>query len=182
MVAVRRLAWVGLVMAMVGMLGNASGIVAQEGSPAVEQPRSGALDLLDEYVSALNAHDPEVVAGYYAGDAVVTQAVYEGNTFTGREEIAGWIGDNLAGLPDLQVSVVSAVEDENRLVWECVYVGAYTGQFPGAPVGEGQPLELRGISVMDLENGEISRETIYYDNLSFLTQIGAMGGATPAAN
>ncbi len=174
---------VGLILAMAGMVGTLSGVTgAQESTPAIKDQETGTVELLDGYVAALNAHDGQEVAGYYAEDAVVTQAVYEGNTFTGRDEIARWIGDNVAGLPDLDVSVVSVTGADDRLVWEWVYWGAYTGQFPGAPAGEGQTVELRGVSVMELEDGEIVRETLYYDNLSFLTQIGVMGAATPAAN
>jgi steroid delta-isomerase-like uncharacterized protein len=145
--------------------------MAQETMPAV----------LEGYVAALNAHDPEAAAGAYREDAVVEQAVLHGNMFTGREEIAGWVGDNLAGLPDLRVTVGSVTQQDDRLVWEWTYAGAYTGQFPGAPEGSGQPVELRGVSVMTLDGDLIARETLYYDNQSFLTQIGVEGGATPAS-
>lgn len=148
---------------------------------AVEQ-EMGAVELLDGYVASLNAHDAQATAGYYAEDAVVTQAVHEGNTFTGREEIADWMGDNFAGLPDLVVSVVSVTAEDDQLAWEWVYSGTYTGQFPGAPVGGGQSIELRGVSVMELVDDDIVRETLYYDNLAFLTQIGVLEKATPAAD
>jgi len=177
MQSVQCLIRVGLILAMVGIGGNASWMVgAQDGTHVATS------DLLDGYVAALNAHDAEDAARFYAEDAVVTQAVHEGNTFTGRDQIAGWIGDNLGGLPDLDVAVVGVVEEDDRLAWEWIYRGTYTGQFPGVPDGSGQPVELRGASVMEMQDGKIVRETLYYDNLAFLTQIGAMDGATPAAD
>jgi len=130
-------------------------------------------EVIERYVAALNAHDSEQAASLYTEDAVVTQAVQTGNTFTGREEIAGWVGDNLAGLPDLEVTVGTVVQDGDRIAWEWTYSGSYTGQFPGAPEGEGQQVVLQGISVMEIsDDGLIARETLYYDNLSFLMQIG----------
>lgn len=87
-------------------------------------------------------------------------------------EIADWVRDNLGGLPDLKVTVRHVVEGESAVAWEWTYSGTYTGQFPGAPEGKGQAVTLEGMSVMEIENGEIARETHYFDNLAFLTQIG----------
>ncbi len=53
--------------------------------------------------------------------------------------------------------------------------------YPGAPGGVGQAIELRGVSVMEVQGGAVVRETLYFDNLAFLTQIGAMDDGTPAA-
>ena len=66
-------------------------------------------------------------------------------------------------------------------MWEWTYAGSYTGQFPGAPAGSGQAVELRGVSVMTVADGLVTRETLYYDNQSFLSQIGVEGGDTPAS-
>jgi steroid delta-isomerase-like uncharacterized protein len=129
--------------------------------------------VLANYVAALNDHNPEGAAAAYTGDAVVTQAVLNGSTFTGREQIAGWVSDNLAGLPDLEVTIGTVVHAGDVLAWEWTYAGTYTGQFPGAANGEGQQVTLTGVSVMELEGDLIARETLYYDNQTFLSQIGA---------
>ena len=47
-------------------------------------------------------------------------------------------------------------------------------------MGAGQPVELRGVSVMELRDGDISEETLSCDNLPLLTQIGAQAEATTA--
>ena len=139
-------------------------------------------DLVRNYADALNAHDPERVASFYTDDAIVKQAVLNGNRFRGREEIAGLISSNLAGSPNLTVTTGSVIATETQISWEWVYSGDYTGQFPGAPAGTGQAITLRGVSVMELQNGQISRETLYFDNYAFLTQTGALPpSASPAA-
>jgi steroid delta-isomerase-like uncharacterized protein len=129
--------------------------------------------VLANYITALNDHNPEGAAAAYTEDAVVNQAVLSGNTFTGREQIAGWVSDNLAGLPDLEVAIGTVVQSGDVLVWEWTYSGAYTGQFPGGGKGDGQQVTLNGVSVMMLEGDLIAKETLYYDNQSFLSQIGA---------
>ena len=153
---------------------------AQEASP-VASP-AAVPPILADYVTGLNAHEPERVAALYAEDAVVEQAVRGGNVFRGRTAIAGWIAANLRGVPDLTVTTESAIVEGDRIAWEWVYRGAYTGQYPGLPAGHGQPLELRGVSLLELEDGQIARETVYFDNDDFLAQVGALPATgTPAA-
>ncbi len=110
---------------------------------------------------------------------MVEQAVGGGNTFRGRAAIADWIAANLAAIPDLSIETHGVVLDGDRLVWEWRYRGAYTGRYPGLPAGRGQPIELRGASVMELRDGLIARETLYYDNGDFLRQVGAVPDSTP---
>ncbi len=97
-----------------------------------------------------------------------------GNTFRGRDAIGGRIAANLAGIPDLSIETRGGVVDEDRLAWEGVYRGTDSGRYPNLPEGRGQPILLRGASVMELRDGLIARETLYYDNADFLRQVGAI--------
>jgi steroid delta-isomerase-like uncharacterized protein len=181
MLGFRRLSRRALGAASLGVLVAPSAGSVAIGAGEATMTRQTTADLLDDYVAALNAHDGEQAASFYADNAVVTQAVLNGNTFTGREEIAGWVDDNVAGLPDLTVRVVSVTAQDDRLVWEWAYEGTYSGQFPGAPAGKGQRIVLAGVSVMTVgADGLIGQETLYYDNQSFLSQAGAEDVATPA--
>jgi steroid delta-isomerase-like uncharacterized protein len=148
-------------------------VAAQEATP------DAAPDLIADYDAALNAHDADAVAALFAENAVVEQAVQGGNVFQGRAEIRGWVAANLSGIPDLRVTTESVIAAGDRAAWAWVYQGAYTGQYPGLPAGQGQPVELRGASFFEFRGGQIVRETVYYDNLTFLTETGAM--ATPVA-
>ncbi len=154
------------------------GVAASHDSTPVPAMEETGMDFVQTYVHALSAHDGEGVAALYAEDAVVTQSVEDGATFTGREEIAGWVNDNVGGLPDLTVTAGNVATSGDIVIWEWTYTGTYSGQYPNAPAGSGQAVTLRGVSVMEVRDGLIVRETLYYDNLSFLTQIGV--AATPA--
>ena len=138
--------------------------------------------LVVDYVAALNAHDPDRVAALYTDDAVVEQAVRDGNVFRGRVEIASWISANLGGVPDLTVVTEAVIAEGEQTAWAWVYRGTYAGQYPGLPPGRGQPIELRGVSLLELRDGRIGRETVYFDNYDFLVQVGALPGTgTPEA-
>jgi steroid delta-isomerase-like uncharacterized protein len=150
---------------------------AQDGSPATTP--GGAPVLIDAYVAALNAHDAAGVAALYMEDATVEQIVQGGSEFRGRAAIQDWIASNLQGIPDLTVTTESVVAQGEQIAWAWSYRGAYTGQYPGLPAGQGQPIDLRGVSLLTVRQGQIAQEDLYYDNAAFLTQVGAM--ATPSA-
>jgi steroid delta-isomerase-like uncharacterized protein len=160
------------------LLGGAGRAVAQEPGPAASP--EAVPTIVAAYVEALNAHDPDRVAALYAEDAVVEQAVSGGHVFHGRAEIGAWVGDNLAGVPDLVVSTDAVIAAGDRIAWAWVYRGAYTGQYPRLPRGHGQPIELRGVSLFDLRDGRIAHEAVYFDNATFLAEADAPG-ATPDA-
>jgi hypothetical protein len=53
-----------------------------------------------------------------------------------------------------------------------------TGTFSGAPyVGiepTGRPVDLRGMDLIDIEDGRVAGNNIYYDQLAFARQIGML--------
>lgn len=168
-----------VVLTSAGTVGRMLEPVIQSASPAAEEMNTMSTpasmpDVVSEYVAALNAHDAQRAASLYSEDATVEQVILDGNTFQGRGEIAGWVSDNLSGLPDLEVTVASVVMDGDRVTWEWVYTGTYTGEFPGSTVGTGQDVTLRGISVMEVQDGLIASEKLYFDNYAFLTQVRAL--------
>ena len=86
---------------------------AQEVTPAIDS--SAGPVLIEDYLAALNAHEPERVAALYAEDAVVEQAIQNGNTFVGRDEIRGWVAANVQGIPDLAVTTESVISEGQRV-------------------------------------------------------------------
>jgi steroid delta-isomerase-like uncharacterized protein len=135
-------------------------------------------EVITAYTEAIGAHDADAVVALYTDDAVVVQAIGNGGTFDGPDAIRAWISDNLAAIPDLTMTTERVIVEGDHIAWQWVYRGAYTGAYPGLPAGQGQPIELRGASFIALVDGRIDRETIYFDNASFLAQVS--GAATPA--
>jgi steroid delta-isomerase-like uncharacterized protein len=161
---------------LVGLAAVSSGR-AQDSTPA--SAPEGALALIDAYAATLNVHDAAGVAALYTEDAVVEQMVQGGSEFRGRGAIKDWIASNLQGVPDLMVTTESVIAQGEQIAWAWTYRGAYTGQYPGLPMGQGQPIDLRGVSLLTVRQGQIAQEDLYYDNAAFLTQVGAV--ATPSA-
>ena len=171
---------VGLVVAA-GLAWGAGATVPARGTPEPAATAATALPpVLAAYTDALNRHDVAAVVALYAPDATAVQAVHGGGAFRGQDEIETLIAGNLRGLPDLTVSTEQVIASGDQIAWAWVYHGAYTGQYPNLPAGHGQPITLRGVSLLTVEHGLITRETLYFDNLTFLAEVDAR--ATPRAN
>ena len=127
---------------LVAMVAAVSPGRAQDSTP--ESMPNGAPGLVDAYVAALNAHDPARVAALYAEDATVEQMVQDGSHLRGRAAIQDWVASNLQGVPDLTVTTESVIAQGKQIGWAWAYRGAYTGQYPGLPAGQGQPIDLHG--------------------------------------
>lgn len=168
--------------------GRVATTVAQDASPAATP--EALPPLLVELVAAWNAHDPQRVAAFYTEDAVVEVGA-TGEVFArGRDQIAEeFVARNLAAIPDWLFETRSGYATADRIVWEWTFTGTYTGQFPGLPPGEGQPVAVRGATIFELRDGLIARDVFYDDFYGLLEQLGVLPGpeqgtpavATPAA-
>jgi steroid delta-isomerase-like uncharacterized protein len=166
---------VSILALLVLLFGTVALTAAQDATPPAT---SAGATVVDAYVAALNAGDADRVAALYAEDAVVTLIVHDGATMHGREVIRDMVAANLQGMSDLVVTTDETIVAGDRVAWAWTKRGTYSGQFPGLPAGHGQPIELRGVSLLELRDGKIAREAVYFDNFAILTQVGA---ATPAA-
>jgi steroid delta-isomerase-like uncharacterized protein len=95
-----------------------------------------------------------------------------------REEVVAWFRGLFDAVPDLHMEVedVAVAGEPGR---ERVTVRWHlTGIFSGAPyVGiepTGRPIDLRGMDLIDVEDGRIAGNNIYYDQLTFARQVGML--------
>jgi hypothetical protein len=107
----------------------------------------------ERWVAAVKAEDPDQISSLYSEDAVWFDTADDSSPFNGRSgvyygwDIFGYISEILAVEP-------VAVADE-------VAVARWT--FAGERLGSGEPWELSGVSVLEMSDGVIARETVYYD-------------------
>jgi steroid delta-isomerase-like uncharacterized protein len=95
-----------------------------------------------------------------------------------RDEVVSWFAELFDAVPDLHMEVedvaIAGAPGRERVTvrWHL------TGTFSGGPyVGiepTGRPLDLRGMDLIDVENGRVAANNIYYDQLSFARQIGML--------
>ncbi len=151
---------------------------AQSPSPEALPPA------ISEWVAGWEALDAERHVAPYAEDAILV-AVPTGETVHGREAIRVNIAGLFAAFSDAIARMPSVLVAGDRAAVEWTFEGRYTGQLPGMPPGNGQPVSLRGVSIIELAGGGIQRTTRYFDLFGLLMQTGAIppasapGAATP---
>jgi predicted ester cyclase len=129
-------------------------------------------DLLDRAVAVYNAGDLDGYVDLYADDAVLTTP--EG-AFKGRGEIRERFARELA---DVSFNVVSYVEDGDRFADEFVFAGTHTGpllmpdgtQLPAT----GRRVEIKAMEMVEVHDGKMIVDNLYYDNLAVLVQLGVV--------
>ena len=138
--------------------------------------------LLDRYVERYNAGDLDGVMDLYADDAV--QNMPDG-TFVGREAIRDRLAQELIAFPDVNHVVRSFVEQGDAFCDEWTFAGTHTGSLL-LPDGRelaptGKRIEVRGMELCQVnDDGKLILNTLYYDNLAVLVQLGLVPEAVPA--
>jgi len=132
-------------------------------------------DLLDRYVERYNAGDLDGVMDLYGEDAV--QLMPDG-TFVGRIAIRERLSRELAAFPDVQWVLLSYVEQGDAFADEWAFAGTHTGPLPLPDGSElpatGKRIEVRGMEFVQMRDGKIIVDNLYYDNLAVSAQLGLL--------
>jgi steroid delta-isomerase-like uncharacterized protein len=115
---------------------------------------------------ALPQFDPDVVT--------VDPAAGE---MRGIDAFAGYLAGFNRGFPDAKLNLGRAVESGELVAIEGTYTGTNTGPLAG-PQGEipatGRAIVLPYMEIYEVRGGRIARHSIYYDQMSFLGQLGLL--------
>ena len=132
---------------------------------AVEQHARSAFD-------ALARRDAQAIGEHYREDCVVDIVPIQ--VFRGRQAIVDFFLEVFAAVPDLETTVTRVVAGETHAAVEWRMSGNFTGaQFQGIDP-TGNPVDLRGIDLLEIENGETVSNTAYYDGAAFARQAGML--------
>lgn len=140
-----------------------------------------ALEAARRHIEAFNAHDAEA---HMANEAVDVEWVQPGGiTLRGPEQVVESQLILWQALPDVRVTPSNQIEAGPIVVTEGVFTGTHTGTLR-TPQGDiprsGNRITLRYVTVQRVEGGKIVSEHVYFDQLEFLSQLGAL--PTPAPN
>ena len=134
---------------------------------------SANTQLLERYVELYNAGDLDGVMDLYAENAV--QIMPEG-TFEGRDAIRERLQRDLVACPDIAWTVLSFVEQGDAFADEWSFVATHTGPFQLPDGSElpatGRRVELRGMELVEVRDGKIVVDNLYYDNSAVMAQLG----------
>jgi steroid delta-isomerase-like uncharacterized protein len=121
---------------------------------------------------ALNKKDLDAAMGLVAEDTVDDFVAI--GLVPGQQAIRRFFDELLTAFPDFEIAVESIVGDEAHAVVQWHAAGSFTdGPFQGVEP-TGRHVEIRGVDVMEIADGSVRHNTIYYDGAAFARQIGML--------
>ena len=125
-----------------------------------------------EVFAAVSRKDPDGIVAFGAPD-YVDDFVALGE-IRGRNAVREFFRETYAAFPDFAMTVDRVVADDRSAVVQWHLSGTFSGgPFQGIrPTG--RRVELRGVDVMEIADGLVQYNTIYYDGASFARQVGLL--------
>jgi steroid delta-isomerase-like uncharacterized protein len=142
-------------------------LLAGSAAPGEDQG-SAEGQLLSSYEAAWSAHDAEKVAAYFTNDATY-EDVTLGEVHRGRSAIKAFAQGTFDMLPGYTIKPRSLVLGQGSAAVEWVMSGTYRET--------GKSFSVRGVSVMQFENGKIRHNSDYWNMAEFQRQTGVPGNS-----
>lgn len=134
---------------------------------------------LDALYDAYNQHNAEAAAMLYASGGVHEDVAY-GRPKTGPEAIAKGLRHFLDAFPDAKWETHDRISSGDRAVARYKLTGTMQADL-GPFRGHGQRIELRGVQVLELVGGKITRSEDFWDGATFERQVQHSDDAATAA-
>jgi steroid delta-isomerase-like uncharacterized protein len=120
---------------------------------------------------AFMAHDVDGVLRQWHPEGIQDWVAL--GVFRGHDEMRPLFESLFAAMPDMDMRIEEVTSDERRSVIQWRSRGTHTGAFMGIEP-TGRTLEMRGVDVMEVEDGLIVKNTVYYDGAAQARGLGLM--------
>jgi steroid delta-isomerase-like uncharacterized protein len=121
---------------------------------------------------AWNSHDIEKVLGFYSPE-YIGDDVGQASLLRGHEGLRAMLENYWSAFPDLRFKVVSTLIEGNRLAIVWVGEGTHQGTIMNIP-STGHHVEVRGVSIIEVEDGLIVRGQYIWDLAGMLRHMGLL--------
>lgn len=122
--------------------------------------------------AAFNRHDAEGIASLYANDTFVDSPDFPAPKRSPKE-VAENYRNYFESMPDIKDDVTNIIVSGDKVIVEFVSSGTIQNLAPDdPPVMKGKKFSLKICSILQIKNGKVVRDITYYDQLSFLKQVG----------
>ncbi len=114
------------------------------------------VELLREFLGAFNRHDLDSIMGYFADDCVFYMprgARPRGDRYAGKDEVRAALSKRFEGIPDVHYG-----DDQH---WVCGNLGVSEWTLTGTSVS-GQQIEVRGVDLLEFDQGKITRKDSFW--------------------
>ena len=129
---------------------------------------------IDRYNAAWNDHDVDAILAMHADDSVFENHT-TGDLNVGKQAIGNAIRGIFTVFPDLTFETRRQYIRDGLVVQEWTARGTHLGKMSRAGLEvepTGRTVEYRGMDVIPLEDGKVSRKDVYSDGVTLLRQLG----------
>jgi len=126
---------------------------------------------------AWNSHDLEQILGFYAPE-YIGEDIGQAFPLRGRDALRGMLENYWRAFPDLQFKILSSLVEGSRIAILWLGEGTHQGTFMNIPP-TGRRLEVRGVSMLDVEDGLIRRGQYVWDLAGMLRHMGLLPELQP---
>jgi steroid delta-isomerase-like uncharacterized protein len=148
--------------------------------PAIAAPAGGksktdpGTALAEKWIAAWNSHNPDKMLPLFTNDIVYEDVAF-GEVSHGSAELRKFAASEFEGVPDLELKLVRADIHSGHGTIEWMFSGTDKDVFK-----TGKKFSVRGVSVIDMRDGKISRNLDFYDVATIMRQVGVL--PTPPAD
>jgi steroid delta-isomerase-like uncharacterized protein len=133
---------------------------------------SGVERVLDDWATAWSSRDPDKVLSLFTDDCVYEDVTF-GAINHGKKELRAFAEGVFAGVPDFKVELKVRFLADTWGGIEWVMSGTHKGDFPGMPA-TGKRFSTRGVTILELHDGKIRRNSDYWDAAGVMRQVGLL--------
>jgi steroid delta-isomerase-like uncharacterized protein len=126
----------------------------------------------DVITQAWNSHDIEEVLRFYSSD-YIGEDVGQAFLLRGHEGIRVMLENYWQAFPDLEFTVTDTVIQDSRMAIVWMAEGTHQGTIMNIPQ-TGHRLEVRGVSIIDVEEGLVVRGQYVWDLAGMLRHMGLL--------
>lgn len=129
-------------------------------------------EVVQAIFAAFNRHDAEGMASFYAEDTFV-----DSPDFTAPKRKPKEVAENyrnyFESTPNIKDDVTNIIVSGNKVIVEFISSGTIQNLAPDdPPIMKGKKFSLNICAILEIKNGKVVRDITYYDQLSFLKQVG----------
>ena len=126
----------------------------------------------DAINQAWNSHDMEKVLSFYSPD-YVAEDVGQAFLVRGQDGVRAMLETYWQAFPDLEFTVIDAVVQDSRVAIVWMAEGTHQGTIMNIPP-TGHRVAVRGVSIIDVEDGLIVRGQYIWDLAGMLRHMGLL--------
>lgn len=138
--------------------------VSPQGKSAAD--RSAAL--AEKWIAAWNSRNPDKMLPVFTDDVFYEDVAF-GEVSHGHAELRKFAAGEFEAIPNLELKLVRAEIHGGHGTIEWIFTGTDKGVYK-----TGKKFRVRGVSVIDVRDGKISRSLDFYDTATIMRQVGVL--------